>query len=89
VNARAFSEKASFLVEKVEKGIRIAIKGHPDTSEVIPFAVLKESAQKAAQRCTEAHLGPRHPGGYGLIENGGVAGKARCREVPGLSRCHP
>jgi len=35
------------------------VKGRPETEEVIPFAVLKESINKAAYGYTEKHLGPK------------------------------
>lgn len=42
------SEKVSFEIAKVEKGVRVTVKGNPDTTEVIPLATLKESVNKAA-----------------------------------------
>ena len=53
------SEKVTFLVEKVEKGVRVTVKGKPDTAEVIPMAALKESINKAAYAYTNKHLGPK------------------------------
>jgi len=53
------SEKVSFLVEKTDKGVRVMVKGHPKTEEVIPFAALKESINKAAYSYTEKHVGPK------------------------------
>jgi len=53
------SEKVSFEVEKIEKGVRVAVKGKPDTEEVIPMAALKESVNKAAYAYTDKHVGPR------------------------------
>jgi hypothetical protein len=53
------SEKVSFQVEKVEKGVRVTVKGKPDTEEVIPMAALKESVNKAAYAYTDKHVGPR------------------------------
>jgi hypothetical protein len=53
------SEKVSFEVEKVAKGIRVQVKGKPETEEVIPLAALKESVNREAYRYTEAHVGPR------------------------------
>ncbi len=53
------SEKVTFLVEKLEKGLRVTVKGKPDTEELIPMAAVKESIGKAAYAYTEAHLGPR------------------------------
>lgn len=45
------SEKVLFEVERVEKGVRVMIKGKPETEEVIPLSTLKESAGKAAYQC--------------------------------------
>ena len=56
---RAVSDKVFFEVERMEKGIRVMIKGRADTEEVIPLSTLKESAGKAAYAYTEKHLGPR------------------------------
>ncbi|MBI5569657.1 MAG: hypothetical protein HY914_06890 [Desulfomonile tiedjei] len=53
------SEKVTFLVEKTDKGIRVMVKGQPKTEEVIPFAALKESINKAAYAYTDKHLGPK------------------------------
>jgi len=53
------SEKVTFEVEKVEKGIRVAVKGKPGTAELIPTAALKESINKAAYAYTDKHVGPR------------------------------
>jgi hypothetical protein len=53
------SEKVSFLVEKTDKGVRVLVKGRPETEEVIPLADLKASINKAAYAFTEKHIGPR------------------------------
>lgn len=53
------SEKVTFLVEKLEKGIRVTVKGKPDTEEVIPMAALKESIGKAAYTYVDRWIGPR------------------------------
>jgi hypothetical protein len=53
------SPKVSFIVEKTDKGIRVAVKGKPGSEELIPLAVLKTSIGKAAQAFTEKHIGPR------------------------------
>jgi hypothetical protein len=42
------SPKVSFIVEKTERGIRVAVKGKPGSEELIPLAALKESIGKAA-----------------------------------------
>lgn len=53
------SGKVSFEVEKVAKGIRVQVKGKPETEEVLPLAALKESINKAAYGYCEKHIGPR------------------------------
>jgi hypothetical protein len=53
------SPKVSFIVEKADKGIRVAVKGKPGSEELIPLAALKASVGKAAQGFTEKHVGPR------------------------------
>ena len=53
------SEKVSFLVEKVDKGLKVAIKGRPETEETIPTAALKASINKAAYAYTDKHIGPK------------------------------
>jgi len=72
------SDKVSFLVEKMEKGIRVTVKGKPDTEEVIPLAALKESINKAAYGYTEKHLGPKEK-----IGNKGGSLSNRLRAVLG------
>ena len=52
------SEWISFLVEKVDKGVRVTVTGRPETEEVISTAKLKVSIGKAAYQHTEKHLGP-------------------------------
>ena len=42
------SPKVSFIVEKADKGIRVMVKGKPESEEVIPLATLKASVNKAA-----------------------------------------
>ncbi len=53
------SEKVAFLVEKVEKGLKVVIKGKPETEEIIPATALKESINKAAYAYTDKHIGPK------------------------------
>jgi hypothetical protein len=72
------SDKVSFLVEKMEKGVRVTVKGKPDTEEVIPLAALKESINKAAYGYTEKHLGPKEK-----IGNKGGSLSNRLRAVLG------
>jgi hypothetical protein len=68
------SERVSFLVEKVDKGIKVAIKGRPETEEVIPFAKLKESVTKASYDFTDRHLGPKEKIGN---KGGGLSNRLR------------
>ncbi len=42
------SERVSFVVERVDKGLRVMVKGRPDTERVIPKAKLKVSINKSA-----------------------------------------
>jgi len=42
------SPKVSFIIEKADKGIRVMVKGKPDSEELIPIAALKASVNKAA-----------------------------------------
>jgi len=53
------SPKVSFVVEKTEKGIRVMVKGKPESEELIPLATLKASIGKAAYAYTDKHVGPR------------------------------
>jgi hypothetical protein len=53
------SPKVSFIVEKADKGIRVMVKGKPESEEIIPVATLKASIGKAAYAYTEKHVGPR------------------------------
>lgn len=53
------SPKVSFIVEKLDKGVRVAVKGKPESEEVIPLAALKASVNKAAYSYTDKHVGPR------------------------------
>ncbi len=53
------SERITFLVEKVADGIKVTVKGRPETEEVIPAKEIKESINKAAYAYTEKHLGPK------------------------------
>jgi hypothetical protein len=53
------SPKVSFIVEKADKGIRVVVKGKPESEELIPLAMLKASIGKAAYTYTEKHVGPR------------------------------
>ncbi|MCX5801823.1 MAG: hypothetical protein NTX17_10635 [Candidatus Eisenbacteria bacterium] len=53
------SPKVSFIVEKADKGIRVMVKGKPESEELIPLAALKPSIGKAAYAYTDKHVGPR------------------------------
>jgi len=68
------SERVTFLVEKVDKGIKVAIKGRPETEEVIPFAKLKESTTRSAYAYTEKFLGPKEEIGN---KGGGLSNRLR------------
>jgi len=70
------SPKVSFIVEKADKGIRVMVKGKPESEEIIPLAALKASIGKAAYAFTDKHLGPRESVG----NKGGTLGN-RLRAV--------
>ena len=53
------SPKVSFIVEKADKGIRVMVKGKPESEELIPLAALKASIGKTAYAYTDKHVGPR------------------------------
>jgi hypothetical protein len=72
------SERVSFVVEKTDQGVRVCVKGRPETDEVIPLESLKASVNRAAYRYTEKHLGPR-----GEIGNKGGSLSNRLRAVMG------
>jgi hypothetical protein len=48
-----------FIVEKVKDGVKVVLKGKPETEEVIPFAQLKESIGKAAVAYVEKFIGDK------------------------------
>jgi hypothetical protein len=48
-----------FLVEKVKDGVKVALKGRPETEDVIPFTILKESIGKAAVAYVEKFIGDK------------------------------
>ena len=72
------SPKVSFIVEKADKGIRVMVKGKPESEEVIPLATLKASVNKAAYAYTDKHVGARERVG----NKGGILGN-RLRAVLG------
>ncbi len=53
------SERVSFDIVKVAKGLKVTVKGRPETEEVIPMEKLKVSIGKSAYDYTDKHLGPR------------------------------
>jgi len=68
------SPKVSFIVEKADKGIRVMVKGKPESEEIIPWATLKASVGKAAYAFTDKQLGPRESVGN---KGGGLANRLR------------
>ena len=53
------SERVSFIVEKVDKGLKVRVKGRLDTERVIPKAKLKVSINKSAYDYCDEVIGPR------------------------------
>lgn len=53
------TERVIFEIEKKEGGIRVMVQGRPETEEVIPLEVVKESIGKAAYGYTDKHLGTK------------------------------
>ncbi len=53
------SERVSFDVVKVSKGLKVTVKGRPETEEVIPMEKLEVSIGKSAEQYCEKHIGPR------------------------------
>ncbi len=72
--ARYVSERVSFLVEKVEDGVRIEIKGRPETAQTVPVEALKQSVGKAAYEYCDRWLGPRETIGN---KGGGLGNRIR------------
>ena len=48
-----------FSVEKVKNGVKVMLKGQPETEQIIPFAELKKSIGKAAVAYVEKFIGDR------------------------------
>jgi len=48
-----------FIVEKVKNGVKVVLKGKPETEQVIPFAALKKSIGKAAVAYVEKFIGDK------------------------------
>lgn len=63
-----------FLVEKAEKGIKVTLKGKPDTEETIPFKALKESVSREAYAYVDRWVGPREQVGN---KGGGLANRLK------------
>lgn len=72
------SERISFIVEKTDKGIKVVVKGRPDTEEVISLATLKQSINLAAYAYTDKHIGPKEK-----VGNKGGSLSNRLRSVLG------
>ena len=68
------TERVSFVLEKTKKGVRVMIKGRPETDEVIPLKELEKSVTRAAYSYTERHLGPREKIGN---KGGGLSNRLR------------
>lgn len=51
--------RVSFDVQRVGGGVRVTVKGRPETEEVIPMADLDRSVSDAAYAYTDKHIGPR------------------------------
>ena len=70
----SLTARVSFLLEKSKKGVRVMVKGRPETDEVILLKALEESVTKAAYSYTERHLGPREKIGN---KGGGLSNRLR------------
>jgi hypothetical protein len=53
------SERVTFFVEKASGGIKVTVKGRPETAELIPAAKLRVSIGKSAQQYCERWIGER------------------------------
>jgi hypothetical protein len=63
-----------FLIEKVKGGIKVAIKGKPETEELLTDKALGESVNSAAFGFTDKHIGPKEKIGN---KGGGLAVRLR------------
>jgi hypothetical protein len=63
-----------FLIEKVKGGIKVTIKGKPETGEVLTDKALGESVNRAAFGYTDKHIGPKEKIGN---KGGGLAVRLR------------
>ncbi len=70
------STQVSFAVAKTKRGIRVMVKGQPQTEEVISFATLKKSLNRAAYAYSDKHLGPKE-----VVGNKGGSLSNRLRAV--------
>ena len=68
------ADRVSFLVEKVDKGVKVVIKGRSETEEVIPNDVLKKGVTRAAYAYTDKHIGPKEEIGN---KGGGLSNRLR------------
>lgn len=57
--APAIAPRVRYVLERVKGGIKIAIKGRPESEETIPEKELRESVGKAAQRYMEKWVGDK------------------------------
>ncbi len=72
--AKYVSQRVSFLVEKVEGGVGVMIRGRPETEETIPLAEMKESVGKAAYSYCDRWLGAKEVIGN---KGGGLGNRIR------------
>jgi hypothetical protein len=63
-----------FLIEKVKGGVKVAIKGRPESEELLTDKALKESLNRAAYGYTDKHIGPKEKIGN---KGGGLAVRLR------------
>lgn len=50
--------RVGFLLEKVDRGIKVTVKGRPETEKVIPNAELKKSVMRSAYNFCDEAIGP-------------------------------
>jgi hypothetical protein len=74
VKAAPVAPRVRFLVERVEGGVRVAIKGRDETAETIDDATLRQSIGRAAKAFCERHVGPAETCG---AKHAGLAGRIR------------
>ncbi len=70
------AERVAFVVERTDEGVRVVIKGQPETEEVIPLAELEKSINRVAYSFVERHVGPRE-----TVGNKGGSLSNRLRKV--------